>query len=160
MYLFNFIIIVLGCHIPYIQNDRINTAIQFSNELNSSIVWFLTGGIKLPTDRISEAKQMLEYFTDKNFIFIDDKAKNTAENFINLKKFLSSKSFGILPQIVITTSKFHKKRAEKIFKNIFYKIEPIWNLSNATCDYCETNERMFMSNIDHDLKAAFDYDIN
>ena len=155
--------VVLGCHISHIQIDRIKTAIQFSHGFNSSVIWFLSGGIKNDLDKeikISEAKYMLEYFPDKNFIFVDDKAKNTAENFINLKKFLSNKSFGILPQIIITTSKFHKNRAEKIFKNIFYKIEPIWNLSNATCDYCETNEHMFMSSISNDIKAAFDYDIN
>lgn len=162
MYLFNFVMVVLGCHISYIQVDRVKTAIMFSHQLNDSTLWFLTGGIKndlYKKIKKSEAENMLKYFSNKNFVYIDDQAKNTAENFINLKKFLTHKLFGVLPQIVITTSEFHKKRAEKIFKSIFYSVEPIWNLSNVTCDYCQTNENAFMANIENDVNLAFANDI-
>lgn len=158
MYLVNFIMVVLGCHISYIQNDRIRAAINFSNQLNSSTIWFLTGGIKndlYKQIKKSEAEEMLQFFSNTNIIYVDDKAKNTAENFINLKKLLTHKLFGILPQIIITTSTFHKNRAEQIFKKIFYSIEPIWNLAESYCDYCETNEYYYMENIDSDVDKAF-----
>ena len=61
----NILIILLGCHISLLLNDRVNTAIQYlinieQNEL-INIDWFLSGGIKYHSTSVkllSEADKM------------------------------------------------------------------------------------------------------
>ena len=167
--LVKFIIVVLGSHISEIQKDRVNTAISYSQNVNSYI-WFLTGGIKNDINMIenknntigfpkTEAHQMMECLnTQSNNIILDENAKNTAENLVNLKKWIKKNNFIELPKIVITTSNFHKNRAEMIFKGIFhdYDIDPIWNLSNLACVYCWQDENMHIKNVPNDIKNALE----
>ena len=57
-----YLIVLLGCHINYIMDDRINTAIVVISSLqneNTNIEWFLSGGIKDKSiSIISEADKM------------------------------------------------------------------------------------------------------
>jgi len=150
------IMIVLGCHIKDIQNNRIQTAINYSKNFDSQI-WFLTGGIK--NDILSdtnEASQMKELLLSESNVIIDIKAVNTAENFLNFKNWYKSICFEDQPKIVITTSSFHKKRAEKIFKGIFYDmaLDPIWNLDYETCSNCWSDELFHIKNINSDIEKA------
>ena len=148
--------IVLGCHIQDIQNHRITTAIEFSQQ-NNSQTWFLTGGVKNAIgNTVSEAEQMKDFlFSDSNVV-IDTHATNTAENFLNFKKWYQLAEFTEPPQIVITTSAFHKTRAEKIFQGIFHdmSIEPVWNLSQLACPTCWSDENFHMRNVESDVKKA------
>ena len=56
----NVLIIVLGCHVAYLLNDRIQTAVQLTTTLdNENIVWGFSGGIKNKmADTVSEAEKM------------------------------------------------------------------------------------------------------
>ena len=56
----NILIIVLGCHVAYLLNDRIQTAVQLTTTLdNENIVWGFSGGIKNKmADTVSEAEKM------------------------------------------------------------------------------------------------------
>lgn len=63
----NILIILLGCNILKILNDRVNTAVEFAINrekiYNDNIIWFLSGGIKYNNinneyQTISEAQQM------------------------------------------------------------------------------------------------------
>jgi hypothetical protein len=98
------LLILLGCNISYLLNDRISTAVQFASKLNNTNVnWFLSGGIKNPgTDTITEAEKMAleisnfeKFYINNttnnkwNYIY-DTVATNTAENFIMAKKFLDN----------------------------------------------------------------------
>ena len=57
--------------------------------------------------------------------------------------------------IIITTSNFHKERAEKIFNGIFQNnVIPKWNLSNKECHSCWIDEKKHMLNIDNDIRAV------
>lgn len=167
------ILVVLGCHIQHIQNGRLSKAIEFaeatfhtlpdSNSTNSNVMWFLTGGVKNAlTDYISksEAASMNddlfeEYSNIDDNVVLDTTAKNTAENFANLKKWLLKHDISD-SNIVITTSQFHKNRAEKIFEGIFYDvpINPIWNLSSDTCNYCSADEHIHIKNVKSDVDNA------
>jgi uncharacterized SAM-binding protein YcdF (DUF218 family) len=144
-----FILVVLGCHIPEIQKDRITSAIKFAQNIDSPI-WFLSGGVK---DGImkEEAVQMQECISDTNII-LDTKSRNTAENFVNLKKWIDANNTNY--QIVITTSEFHKERAELIFKGVFGSINAIWNLAPLACSYCWNNEKVHIKNVESDLQKA------
>ncbi len=150
------IMIVLGCHIQDIQTNRITTAIEFSKQ-NSSQTWFLTGGVKNAIENtVSEAEQMKNMLFTESNIIIDTEATNTAENFLNFKKWYQLAGFVEPPEIVITTSAFHKARAEKIFQGIFYDlpVEPVWNLSQLACPTCWTDENFHMRNVESDVKRA------
>jgi uncharacterized SAM-binding protein YcdF (DUF218 family) len=74
----NILIILLGCHISILLNDRIETAIQFVNKLNQpnqpnqsvelNVDWFLSGGIKNPQfdDQLNEADKMSQIISTKS----------------------------------------------------------------------------------------------
>ena len=152
------IMIVLGCHIQDIQNNRIETAIDFSKQVESQI-WFLTGGVKnaiANSASISEAEQMRNTLLSETNVVIDTEATNTAENFLNFKKWYKLAGFEQPPQVVITTSAFHKARAEKIFRGIFHDInvEPVWNLSQLACATCWSDENFHMRNVESDVAKA------
>ncbi len=157
------IMIVLGCHIQDIQKHRITTAIEFS-KFNSSQTWFLTGGVKNAIGNTvvqvgqSEAETMRQMIFTESNVVIDTQASNTAENFLNFKKWYQLAEFDEPPQIVITTSAFHKARAEKIFQGIFHDltVEPVWNLSHLACPTCWTDENFHMRNVESDVKKALD----
>jgi len=152
--------VVLGCAIQDVQQERVSTALNYISELDDNeIVWFVTGGVKnAVTEMASEAEQMREKITgNKGKIILDDKAKNTAENFAYLKKWLSETYDKETPEIVITTSDFHKERAAKIFNGIFQNdiTHPEWNLSKSeSCTYCWNDEKIHMQNVAIDVKNA------
>ncbi len=152
------IMVVLGCHLIDIQTDRINKAIEYSTLLNNkSYMWFLTGGVKHDLQSChdkTEAQLMLSILNNTNNIILDEKAKNTAENFNNLKKWIIFNNITNV-DIVITTSEFHKERAEQIFNGIFdNKIIPIWNLSKKACITCWNDEKIHIKNVNNDIKKA------
>lgn len=156
------VMVVLGCAIQDVQQERVSAALEYANLLDDSdIVWFVTGGVKnaVTNTVATEAEQMREKISgSKGKIVLDDKAKNTAENFAYLKKWIAeSYDETDLPEIVITTSDFHKERAAKIFNGIFSnnasKLD--WNLSiSNNCNHCWSDERIHMQNVAIDVKNA------
>lgn len=155
------IMVVLGCAIDYLQDDRINSALNYAANLDNNVSWFLTGGIKNAIDNTqqTEAARMVVKL-HSNQVVLDETATNTAENFANLRKHIIEQyGHNTLPQIVITTSAFHKKRAEKIFNGVFMQndeivIHPVWNLGQQECPTCWTDEHIHMRNVDNDVKNA------
>ena len=155
------VMVVLGCAIQDVQEERVAAALNYVRTLDDTeIVWFVTGGVKNAVSQMaSEAEQMREKITgSKGKIVLDDKAKNTAENFAYLKKWMTeSYDDAESVDIVITTSEFHQERASKIFNGIFTnnasRLE--WNLSKSeSCPYCWNDERIHMQNVAIDVKNA------
>jgi hypothetical protein len=155
------IMVVLGCAIDYLQDDRISTALDYAANQDHQVAWFLTGGIKNAIDNTqqSEAVRMVIRI-HSNQVVLDETATNTAENFANLRKYLIEQyADNTLPQIVITTSAFHKNRAEKIFNGVFMQtdnpiIHPIWNLGQQACPSCWADEHIHMRNVENDVTNA------
>jgi hypothetical protein len=168
----NILLILLGCHISYLLNDRIDTAINFVGKFNGTNVdWFLSGGIKNPhEDTITEAEKMSNQIakferihTDEsrgnrwNYIY-DTEATNTAENFIMARNFIN-KLNREYDEVYVITSEFHSNRANKIAQQIL-DIEPKWILGKAILDDSEYWERIHIKNVDADVNKAlhkFDY---
>lgn len=153
------VMVVLGCAIEDVQQERVSAALNYAESIeDSEIVWFVTGGVKNAVIS-TEAEQMKEKITgSKGRIVLDDKAKNTAENFAYLKKWISESYDGVESvEIVVTTSDFHQERASKIFNGIFTnnasKLE--WNLSvSEGCANCWSDEKIHMQNVAIDVKNA------
>ena len=162
----NILLILLGCHISYLLNDRIDTAINFVGKFNGTNVdWFLSGGIKNPhEDTITEAEKMSNQIakferihTDEtrgnrwNYIY-DTEATNTAENFIMARNYLN-KFKGVYDEVYIITSEFHQNRANKIAENIL-DVEPKWILGSAKLHDSEYWEKIHIRNVDADVNKA------
>lgn len=153
------VMVVLGCAIQHVQQERVSAALNYAMSIeDSEIVWFVTGGVKNAAIS-TEAEQMREKITgSKGKIVLDNKAKNTAENFAYLKNWISeSYDDAESVEIVVTTSDFHQERASKIFNGIFTnnasKLE--WNLSvSEGCANCWSDEKIHMQNVAIDVKNA------
>lgn len=154
------ILIVLGCSDNMIQQERINAANEFINNSDNNIKLYLSGGVKnaILSNEVSEASIMANTIKNKDIeIILDDKAKNTAENFAYLKKWIHDNlsNNGEMLNFVITTSDYHKNRAETIFNGILPEINPLWNLSISQCTSCWNDEHIHMRNVKSDIHKSF-----
>lgn len=153
------ILVVLGCSDNTIQQERINAANDFINNSDNNIKLYLSGGVKnaMLTNEKSEASRMANTIQKKDIeIILDDKAKNTAENFAYLKKWVRENFSNNeeMPIFVITTSDYHKNRAETIFNGILPEITPLWNLSISKCKNCWNDEHIHMRNVQSDIDKS------
>lgn len=154
---------VLGCNMEWLQQDRINSALKYWEKLdqtksNNQVIWYLSGGVKNAieshiTDH-SEAERMGSILKKKDFqVILDTSATNTAENFRNFYKFIST--FDSNPQIIIVTSAFHKTRAEKFLYGFFPSTTiPEWVLAPLECSTCVRDELYHMHNVESDIIKA------
>ena len=160
----NILVILLGCHISHILNNRIDTAIQFVNQLNNTNVsWFLSGGIKYPdTDTITEAEKMATHIKHKNAIefngnswdyIYDIQSTNTAENLIMANNFVMDNEAVNYDDIFIITSQFHYERANKMASQIFSE-NVKWILGDSALDDSLYWEKIHMTNVDNDIQKA------
>jgi uncharacterized SAM-binding protein YcdF (DUF218 family) len=162
----NILFILLGCHISYLLNDRITTAVKFASNFNETNVnWFLSGGIKNPhEDTITEAEKMAKeiskfeglyanYITGSKWNYIYDTiSTNTAENLIMAKNFIDESS-NTYSEVYIITSSFHHNRAKKIAEKIIDK-NIKWILGNAELDDSRYWEIVHIRNVDADVNKA------
>ena len=160
------LLILLGCNISYLLNDRIYTAIQFANKFNNTnINWFLSGGIKNPNiDTITEAEKMALEISNFEKIYVnnitmnkwnyiyDTIATNTAENFIMAKKYLDNEKKHY-SEIYIITSSFHYNRAKKIADKLINK-NVKWILGNSELVDSNYWENIHIKNVDIDVNKA------
>lgn len=161
----NILIVLLGCHLSYLLNDRINTAIQFAeykSKYNSNIVWFLSGGIKEPSvSKQTESEIMANTIQSTSFLHLshrwnyiyDTIATNTAENFIMVQKYLNETTI-LYDEVYIVTSDFHYQRAKLIASSIIDKFSISWILSNAELDDSRYWEKIHIRNVETDVEHA------
>ena len=152
------VIIILGCANHNIQKQRIITGLEYIRKSKSEKVLYLSGGIKNDLqDSISESSEMLKQIKNENInskIIIDEESKNTAQNFVNLKKWINNNKFSDIISYVIVTSDFHINRAREIFKTIFKDINAKYVLSKSDCDKCWDDENIHMKNVKSDIMDA------
>lgn len=154
--------VVLGSADETILNERVNAAIQYVNSAKNPNILFISGGVKntmMKNDSMTEsfkaANLMRNSIINNVQIVLDEKATNTAENFAYLKQWVNRNfSQDNLPDIVITTSDFHKNRAEQIFHGIIPDITPKWNLSKSECSQCWLDETIHIKNVKADILKA------
>ena len=136
------LLILLGCNITSLLMDRVKTAINFieNNQNNfNKITWYLSGGIKFEGE-LSEASVMrneleslitvrnLNENIDYHYI-LDEKSKNTAENFYRSSNYLNVTQH-TYNDVYIITSKFHYARAELMMSYIDSSRNFNWILSD------------------------------
>lgn len=153
------IMVILGCADSSIQDERVKTAIEYLGKTNATIKIYVSGGVKdaiLSSSKETEASRMATSFENINTeIILDEKARNTAENFAYLKQYVNNNySQDNMPNFVITTSDYHKNRAEQIFNGVLPNVEATWNLSKSSCIDCWKDEMIHFPNIKTDVYNA------
>jgi len=162
----NVLLVLLGCNISYLLNDRITTAVKFAGNLNkTSVSWFLSGGIKNPSeDTVTEAEKMASQISEFEKTYVDElsgnkwnyiydtEATNTAENFIMVDKYLEETSIEY-SEVFVVTSDFHFSRANKIAEKIINK-KISWVLSDAELHDSRYWEKIHIKNVDDDVEKA------
>lgn len=155
----NAVILVLGCHMNDILEDRMSTALQFAKQIDKPITWFLSGGTKSQLEGISqhnEANDMAYFVSNQNTnwrIELDTKATNTAENFAYFRKWVESNKEDT--DIYVVTSEFHHHRASSIMDGIIQS--PVkWVLGTKACPWCVRDENLHIKNVRNDIKKALD----
>lgn len=124
------LLILLGCNITSLLMDRVMTAINFIENNKDSfnkITWYLSGGIKFEGELSEAAIMRAELETliavrnlDKNINYdfiLDEKSKNTAENFYRSSNYLNMTQ-NSYDDVYIITSKFHHNRAQQMMSYI------------------------------------------
>ena len=152
------IIIILGCSNNYIQEQRVKAGLEYIKRSKLSKILFLSGGNKNDIhNSVSEASKMLKQIKNENLdtrIIIDEKSKNTAENFVNLKNWMKNNNIYNLFSYVIVTSDFHKERALKLFNGIFNNIKVKFITSKSNCSHCWKDEKTHLKNVHSDIMDA------
>lgn len=166
----NILLILLGCNISYLLNNRINTAINFIGKFNQTNVdWFLSGGIKYPDqEKISEAEKMAKQISSYEKLYTntltgnkwkyiyDIYSTNTAENFIMVRHhiMLQESSEYFYDDIYVITSEFHFERANLIADKILGDIKLKWILGDALLEDSLYWEKIHIRNVDSDVRKA------
>lgn len=116
-------IIVYGCHIKELLDERLNYALDVLNNHKFDKV-ILTGGIGI-NGNFNESEYMKNYLMhhsiDESKIIIENKSKTTEENNINIMDMLNLKSIDKPTNVVLITQEIHLLRIilhwSKILKN-------------------------------------------
>ena len=161
----NVLIIVLGCHVAYLLNDRIKTAIKLTGALHpENIDWGFSGGIKNKmVDKVSEAEKMKKMLSNKipfqygsnpqwNYI-LDEESTNTAENFTMFRRILE-KEPNKYSDIYVVTSDFHFDRAKLIADGIIENNGFHWVLSDLEYGNFREMEKVHLQNVENDVRIA------
>ena len=102
------------------------TGLNYIRKSKPDKILYLSGGIKNDLqDSISESSEMLKQIKNENInskIIIDEESKNTAQNFVNLKKWINNNKFSDIISYVIVTSDFHINRATKQYLKQYLKM--------------------------------------
>ena len=155
------ILVVLGSDNNNLLQDRMDTALDKVINLDGDIIWYLTGGVKRYNDRggemITEASKMvyvLKKEGNTNAVIVDDKAKNTAENFVKLKGWLDSINEDV--NLHIVTSAFHFIRAKAMFEEIMPNMQATWELGYKSCATCLSDELIHRQHVKKDVERALE----
>lgn len=161
------LLILLGCNITSLLMDRVMTAINFieNNKNNfNKITWYLTGGIKFEGS-VSEAELMkieletliTEKLLNENIDYhyiLDEKSKNTAENFYRSSNYLNT-SGTKYDDIYIITSRFHHNRAKLMLSYIDPHRDYNWILGEKQQDDSLYWENIHIKNVLSDVNKLY-----
>jgi hypothetical protein len=165
----NILIIILGCHVAALLQDRIHTALALANHHRTDNIYFgFSGGIKYAesggnaareqSSLESEARKMQKlvepgepYFNQWNYI-LDERSTNTAENFVYVRSLLEQEAF---QKVYVVTSDFHAPRAQRIADGIIGNANPIeWIVAPLEFGDFRAMEQVHMRNVHNDINAA------
>jgi len=165
------LIILLGCNIYNLLLDRIEVAKLFVQQQNpaTNVDWFLSGGIKNPSDNSVETEaSIMKRLIQKeispadgtrfNFI-LDTESTNTAQNFVRASVYLNS-TRDSYSNVYIVTSDFHSKRAQTLMNYVDPTYDFEWILGPMELHDSRRMENIHMKNVYSDYMGAMNIIFN
>jgi len=157
--------ILLGSHVTELLNGRVNTAVDFAANItdqnNTHIDWFLSGGVKnvgvkYGNAGISEAEKMAYLIGNENVgynwsFILDKSATNTAENLIAVSEMGGLEKYS---GVYVITSEFHFNRAKIITDLLIEDNEFGWILSDIALADSDYWESLHIKNVRSDVAKA------
>lgn len=124
------VMIILGCKVEEsgpseLLRDRLDTALDYLNGLDSPIPVIVSGG-QGKDEPVSEASAMADYLIeagyDKTYIYLEDNSHNTAENLGYSAALLESLSLDPAEDgVLIVSNGFHLTRARMLAERFGYE---------------------------------------
>ena len=152
--------ILLGSHVSELLNGRVKTAVDFAANItdqnNTHIDWFLSGGVKYGNAGVSEAEKMSYLIANKSCGFdwsfiLDKSATNTAENLIAVSEMGGLDKYS---GVYVITSEFHYNRAKMITDLLIENNEFEWILSDVALSDSDYWESVHIKNVGSDVARA------
>jgi uncharacterized SAM-binding protein YcdF (DUF218 family) len=152
--------ILLGSHVTELLNGRVNTALDFAANItdqnNTHIDWFLSGGVKYGNVGISEAEKMAYLIGNKSCgvewdFILDKSATNTAENLIAVSEMGGLDKYS---GVYVITSEFHFNRAKMITDLLLEDNRFGWILSDIALADSDYWESVHIKNVRSDVAKA------
>lgn len=113
-------LIIFGCHLKSILDERLKRAIEILKEKNIDNI-IISGGIGVK-GTFNEAEYMKEFLLnndiDERKILIENKSTTTEENIINSLEILKSKNLIENKSIVLVSNQVHLRRIGMEFKKL------------------------------------------
>ena len=141
-------------------NGRVNTALDFAANItdqnNTHIDWFLSGGVKYGNVGISEAEKMAYLIGNKSCgvewdFILDKSATNTAENLIAVSEMGGLDKYS---GVYVITSEFHFNRAKMITDLLIEDNRFGWILSDIALADSDYWESVHIKNVRSDVAKA------
>ena len=152
--------ILLGSHVTELLNGRVKAALDFAANItdqnNTHIDWFLSGGVKYGNAGVSEAEKMAYLIGNKSCdvewdFILDKSATNTAENLIAVSEMGGLDKYS---GVYVITSEFHFNRAKMITDLLIEDNEFGWILSDIALADSDYWESVHIKNVRSDVAKA------
>ena len=152
--------ILLGSHVTELLNGRVKAALDFAANItdqnNTHIDWFLSGGVKYGNAGVSEAEKMAYLIGNKSCdvewdFILDKSATNTAENLIAVSEMGGLDKYS---GVYVITSEFHFNRAKMITDLLIEDNRFGWILSDIALADSDYWESVHIKNVRSDVAKA------
>ena len=152
--------ILLGSHVTELLNGRVKAALDFAANItdqnNTHIDWFLSGGVKYGNAGVSEAEKMAYLIGNKSCgveweYILDKSATNTAENLIAVSEMGGLDKYS---GVYVITSEFHFNRAKMITDLLIEDNRFGWILSDIALADSDYWESVHIKNVRSDVAKA------
>ena len=154
------LVVLLGSSNNELLEDRINIATNSVLGSPDEVDWFLSGGFTsdvTQSESIKMEKSISKYRFENsiwNYI-LDEQAKNSSENLVNLEKFLDTIDYSY-ERMMLVTSGFHVNRVKKMISMLSKLNKYNWDFVSGTLSFHDSDywESIHIQNAESDILKA------
>lgn len=121
------VLIVFGCHIKALLDERLNHALSILNSKKVHKI-IISGGVGEKGD-FNESDYMLSFFKNNwvtDNIIVEDKSKNSEENVLNCIDILKNENL-LDKRILLVSNEFHMRKLSGMFKGVSADLDLLYD---------------------------------
>lgn len=121
------VLIVFGCHIKALLDERLNHALSILNSKKVHKI-IISGGVGEKGD-FNESDYMLSFFKNNwvtDNIIVEDKSKNSEENVLNCIDILRNENL-LDKRILLVSNEFHMRKLSGMFKGVSTDLDLLYD---------------------------------